>query len=76
MDETGHALPASGKDILCVERNFFERTAINVHEEHAQFPDLGSFTMGDLLGLSNHKLNDRNYERVSVFFPLPGHLPF
>lgn len=76
LDSTGHTLPASGKDILCVERDFFERTAINVHEQQGQFPDLGSFTMGDQLGLSNHKLNDKNYERVSVFFPLPGHLPF
>jgi hypothetical protein len=66
-DAGGHTLPPN-KDILSSERNFMERTGIEV-TDFANFPATGSYILHSFDNFS--VLNEDNQSRADLFFPLP-----
>ncbi len=72
FDDQGHTLPPI-KDIMSKDRNFLERTGIEV-TDMSQFPNANSMIVHPF---ANHSvLGKDNATRADIFFPVPPTPPF
>lgn len=72
FDDQGHTLPPT-KDIMSKDRNFLERTGIEV-TDMSQFPNANSMIVHPFANYS--VLSKDNATRADIFFPVPPTPPF